>query len=44
MGLLVQLKKFHGAELVVPAAHVGSGENKLEKAFSYTAHGHYSLA
>ena len=44
VGLLVQLEKFHGAQLVVPASHAGSRENEPEKAFSYAPHGHSSLA
>ena len=41
VGLLVQLEQFHGPELVVPAPHVRTGENKLKKAFSYAPHGRF---
>ena len=36
--LLVHLVQFHGAQLVVPASHAGSGKHELQQAFSQGLH------
>jgi hypothetical protein len=38
VGLLVDLHKFHGTHLVVPALHETSGKNKLKQTLAYTGH------
>ena len=39
VGLLVHLIQLHRTQFVIPASHVGTGEDKLQQAFSQGLHG-----